>query len=252
MAAPNGGPTQKKFTNGDVLRCFNEEHRRRVGKIELSASEITEILNSEILADGKSVTRQAVDKRLNELAGDELKKNKHGRSYLYARDTDLDDLFSSPAPVGSASGGGSGGGGYKEPTKNTSSKWRGWLSPDKQTMDVPALILLALVGIIGWRSFNAVYSKVREQQSDYVGAAWLTLTASGVVATFGALAYPMLQTLTAAQNGVSLLAVSWLVGFAVLVGILYYAGGVFGLSAKVAEAPFKSGERTRVGYVNQP
>ena len=100
------GPTSQKFSNRDVLQCFGEEHRKHVGKIELSSKEVTAILNNRVLEDTE-VTRQAVKNRLDEMTGDQLIKNKHGRSHLYARSGDLDNLFRTPEPTsGAATGGG--------------------------------------------------------------------------------------------------------------------------------------------------
>lgn len=109
MAAPNGGPTGRKFTNADVLAVFSEENRRQVGKIELSAKEVTEILNGKVLPQDKTVTRQAVDTRLNDLEGSELVRSKHGRSYLYRRPDDIERLFSEPTHTPAPAGGGGGG-----------------------------------------------------------------------------------------------------------------------------------------------
>lgn len=111
MAAPGSGPTKRKFTNDDVMACFTEEHRRQVGKIELSAAEITEILNEQVLEDTE-VTRQAVSKRLKDLEGDKIQRHQHGRSHLYTLEDDLDRLFREPEPVtsGPAPGGSAGGG----------------------------------------------------------------------------------------------------------------------------------------------
>lgn len=106
MGAPNSGPSGKKFTNSDVLAAFNEENRRRVGKIELTVKEVTEILNEKILPDGTTVTRQAVDNRLNKLVGDKLVRSKHGRSYLYRRPDDIERLFSEPTHTSAPAGGG--------------------------------------------------------------------------------------------------------------------------------------------------
>lgn len=106
MAAPNSGPGARKFTDDDVLAAFDEEQRRSVGKIELSAKEVTEILNEQILPEETAVTRQAVDKRLKEMVGDKLARAQHGRSYLYRRPDDIDRLFrpevadTGPAPGG--------------------------------------------------------------------------------------------------------------------------------------------------------
>lgn len=111
MAAPDTGPSAKKFTDSDVMAVFDEENRRHVGKIELTAKEVTEILNEGILPEGTTVTRQAVDSRLNDLVGDKLVRSKHGRSYLYRRPDDIDRLFSDkpqtppPAPAGGGGGG---------------------------------------------------------------------------------------------------------------------------------------------------
>lgn len=106
MAAPNSGPGARKFTDDDVLAAFDEEQRRSVGKIELSAKEVTELLNEQILPEETTVTRQAVDKRLKEMVGDKLARAQHGRSYLYRRPDDIDRLFrpevadTGPAPGG--------------------------------------------------------------------------------------------------------------------------------------------------------
>lgn len=100
MAAPDTGRTERKFTNSDVAEVFAGPHRRELGKIELSAKEVMEILNEEVLDEDTTVTRQAVDKRLNNLVDEspdganwELVRKKHGRSHLYYRDSDLDKIF---------------------------------------------------------------------------------------------------------------------------------------------------------------
>jgi len=100
MEVPDTSPKNRKFTNEQLAKVFEQDYRKRVGKIELSAGEITEILNEEILDNGTTVTRQAVDKRLNELVGTQfegldgkLLRSQHGRSYLYYRDTDMERVF---------------------------------------------------------------------------------------------------------------------------------------------------------------
>jgi hypothetical protein len=93
MGAPTSGPGAQKFTDDDVLAAFDEEQRRSVGKIELSAKEIQEILNKQILPDETTVTRQAVDNRLGKMDGDTIARAQHGRSYLYRLPDDIDRLF---------------------------------------------------------------------------------------------------------------------------------------------------------------
>lgn len=83
----------QKFTDEQLLECFNETHRRRVGKIELSSKEITNILNNQVLNAESKVTRQAVHNRLEKLKGDKLQRNKHGRLHTYIRLDDIDNLW---------------------------------------------------------------------------------------------------------------------------------------------------------------
>lgn len=218
MGAPDTGPKSKKFTNDDILRCFDEEHRRHVGKIELSAAEITEILNERVLSGDTSVTRQAVDNRLKELAGDELVRNEHGRSYLYARRTDIDDLF---APSGG------GGGPIQEPQKESKA------SP----MDLPGVFVLALLGwTAGWAIYKSFVLATRERDAivgengivdpaagtvDYKGLGWFFVAAVGASASFGAIAIMSLQALDVINQGFISAAVGYAVGFAGLVAMLY-------------------------------
>jgi len=82
-----------KVTDKEIMEAFNRQHRKEEGKIELSASEVSEILNSKILKEGKTITRQAVDKRLSDLVGNGLVGIKHGRSHLYAREVDFENVF---------------------------------------------------------------------------------------------------------------------------------------------------------------
>jgi hypothetical protein len=159
MAAPGSGPTKRKFTNGDVMACFTEEHRRQVGKIELSAAEITEILNEQVLEDTE-VTRQAVSKRLKDLEGGKIQRHQHGRSYLYTRSDDLDRLFREPEPVTTAPAPGGRPPKEKEETEDTGFSLRSWLSSDRQQMsgrDLPGLaIMLIVVGVFGYLALRAL------------------------------------------------------------------------------------------------
>lgn len=83
----------EKFTDADVLSAFDETHRRSVGKIELNAEEVAQILNEEILSED-SVTRQAVHNRLKKLVKEEkLRQHDHGRSYTYTLSEDIEKLF---------------------------------------------------------------------------------------------------------------------------------------------------------------
>lgn len=101
MAAPRTGPNQRKLRNEHLAEVFEGDYRKEAGKLELNANEIKEILNGGILPDGTTVTRQAVDKRLDALVGTEfeglsgrLERTKHGRSHLYYRTADLEKVFS--------------------------------------------------------------------------------------------------------------------------------------------------------------
>jgi hypothetical protein len=138
-----------------VLRCFDEENRRSVGKIELSSKEITEILNSRVL-DDEEVTRQAVKNRLDDMEGDKLVKNEHGRSHLYSRSDDLDRLFREPEPATTPAGGS--GGSHPPRTKETSGLFGRLFSTEKdREMAVPSLMILAiLVGTIGFVALQAL------------------------------------------------------------------------------------------------
>jgi len=237
MSAPHSGPTSRKFTNSDVLRCFDEENRRHVGKIELSSKEITGIMNERVL-DEQEVTRQAVKNRLDDMVGDKLVKNEHGRSHLYARSDDIDRLFREPEPVTTPAGGGSGGNG-RQPTKRTGGLFSRLFGPKDREMWLPGVVIAVFIGFVGYHAFKATYSRIQDIDSDVKGAAWLTFTAAMTIALSGFLAYSILRAVTAAQSGFLLLGLSWLIGVGTVVATLSYAGGIIGFSAQVAEIPFR-------------
>jgi hypothetical protein len=108
MAAPKTGQTKRKFSNEQLAQVFTGDYRQELGKIELSAQEITDILNEHILEDS-TVTRQAVNNRLKNLVGKDfdplegrLVRKTHGRSFMYYRDTDLERVFADGGQVDGA------------------------------------------------------------------------------------------------------------------------------------------------------
>jgi hypothetical protein len=234
MATPESGPGKKKFYNDDVLRCFDEEHRRRVGKIELSASEVTDILNNRVLSESKSVTRQAVSKRLDELVetGD-LVRNEHGRSHLYARQTDIDDLFAPAA----------GGGGQITQQKETSGLFSGSSTGQRRSMELPGVFVVMLLGAVGWFTVKSCIEWAFDTDSDAIGAAWLGLTTSLFVATVGYIVLSVYVTFTGVQAGLPLQVASAGTGLLIL-AVVIYKWGMVGASAKASEAVIKrlSGE----------
>lgn len=88
MAAP------KKLTVRKLLEVFDGNYRYQENKIELTASEVTEIINGNLLGDGTTVSRQAVHYRLQNLVGTKLVQVKHGRTHTYYRVGELDDVCS--------------------------------------------------------------------------------------------------------------------------------------------------------------
>jgi len=105
------GEQRRKFTNDEILMCFEEAQRRPRGKIELNTTEIQTILNEDVLPGDVAVSRPSVKNRMPELVKDnKLERSKHGQSWHYRLPTDMERLFGPrgdiPKPPASETGGG--------------------------------------------------------------------------------------------------------------------------------------------------
>lgn len=241
MGTSINGPGKRKFTDRDVLRCFNEENRRNVGKIELSSKEITEILNQSVL-DGEEVTRQAVKNRLDEMVGDELVRNQHGRSHLYSRSNDLDRLFREPEPTTAGpapSGGGPGDGRppkqetYEVPQRKDSSTGRWGVSG----RDLPGVLIMMGVmfatAFVGYKLLVEVHQNFEDEPS-VKRAVWAGLTGGFFVGLIGVGVTIVLQITTLSDPTAAEL-LGYGSALAAYTAVVLERGGFIGTPGKIAE-----------------
>lgn len=182
MGAADTEPPDKKVDKDDILDVF---HRRpglppvdggddaRVGKWELSSSEVAELVNQQL--DGEGISRQAIHRRLERM--EEVVKVKHGRTVTWRLASDRLTIQSR----GNDNSGGGGGPGVREIDKessndakksddgeingNTDKEAEAYVAGLKRAVNrygkfgsvsVPLLMILAAIGYTGWYALQWV------------------------------------------------------------------------------------------------